>query len=81
MEKLLETYSINDIILILVLAAASIKGIVSFIEWGFGKFRTFSKKTQEEEKKDATLEQRLMGIPIIINVVNPDEIRLWKEIR
>lgn len=35
----------------------------------------------KEDYKDATLEQRLMGIPIIINVVNPDEIRLWKEIR
>ena len=31
--------------------------------------------------KDATLEQKLMGIPIRINVVNPDAIHLWKEIK
>ena len=31
--------------------------------------------------KDATLEQKLMGIPIRINIVNPDAIHLWKEIK
>ena len=83
MEKLLETYSINDIILILVLAAASIKGIVSFIEWGFGKFRTFSKKTQEEEKKDATLEQLQSTQQLLVKQVNlliqsdKDDIKSW----
>ena len=53
MEQLLKTYSIQEILLFIVMLAAAIKGVVSWIEWAISKLKTkFNKEEETREIRD-----------------------------
>jgi hypothetical protein len=58
METLLETYSISDILIFLVILAIAFKGVVSFGDWFKERMtKWFSKDLQEENQKQSLNQQ------------------------
>lgn len=54
MLELLQTYSVSQILVFIVILALAIKGVVSFLDWGVERLRKiFSKETQSEKEKEA----------------------------
>ena len=54
MQQLLETYSISEILIFIVILASSIKGVVSFIEWAKDKI---THSVREKDKPDRILKK------------------------
>ena len=57
MKELLENYSIQSILIFIVLLALAIKGCVSYIEWIKGKVDSKIKNKMDKEKEDSELKQ------------------------
>jgi len=49
MKQLLETYSIQEIIIFIILLAVAIKGVITWIDWAKGKIMEKMGKKKEEE--------------------------------
>ena len=54
MQQLLETYSISEILIFIVILASAIKGVVSFIEWAKDKI---THSVREKDKPDRILKK------------------------
>lgn len=58
MQNLIETYSIQEILLFLVAFAFAIKGLVSFWDWGHERLKKIFKKENDEEQESIFLQKQ-----------------------
>lgn len=59
MVELLATYSLAEILTILIAAALSIKGLISFYDWAFNRIKAHFHKEITEDLEQKDLEERL----------------------
>lgn len=59
MVELLATYSLAEILTILIAAALSIKGLISFYDWAFNRVKAYFHKEITEDLEQKDLEERL----------------------
>lgn len=62
MKELLETFSISEIFLFVVLLAAAFKGVVSWVDWFRGKIKNKYGEDQEKEDRRKKMENDLIQI-------------------
>lgn len=58
MEALLATFSIQEILLFIVLFAVAVKGVVSFFDWAYARIRKVFIKEQKQQKDNQQIELR-----------------------
>lgn len=58
MQKLLETYSVSEILTFLVALALAIKGAVDFFDWAKARLKKHFDLEHNEEDKEESIEQR-----------------------
>jgi hypothetical protein len=59
MKELVETYSIQEILLFLITFALAIKGIVSFYDWGHDRLKKFFNKEDSGEQKINSIQNQI----------------------
>lgn len=59
MQKLLETYSVGEILMFLVLFALAVKGVITFFDWAYARLKKVFDKEHNEEKQEEQVENQL----------------------
>lgn len=59
MKELVETYSIEEILLFLITFAFSIRGFVSFWDWAYERLRKVFKKESDKESKMDSIQEKI----------------------
>lgn len=80
MEKLFQTYSINDLFIFLILSALAIKGIITFFDWASLRLhQAFDKEYAQKEQREQ-VEWNIQENRAIINNLLADQKRLANDL-
>lgn len=58
MQEFLENYSIIEIILFFVLAAAAMKGVISFFDWGYSRLKSVFDREHNKEERQKEIDKK-----------------------
>ena len=59
MENLLQTYSVKDVLMFLIMFALAVKGAIDFCDWAYNRIKVVFDKEHIQEQQDAKMEDRL----------------------
>lgn len=62
MEKLLNTYTIKEVLIFIVLLALAIKGVLTFMDWAIDRLRKVFGKEFQRQTKEQQSEQRIENL-------------------
>ncbi len=80
MKDLVETYSIQEILLFLVTFALAIKGFVSFWDWGYERIRKIFKKEIEQEDEIDYIQVQIDEHKKEYNMLKESQEKLQKDL-
>lgn len=73
MLTLLQTYSLSEILTILVAFALGAKGVISFFDWGYSRLKSFFNKEQTEITKEKQIQEKLEKESKIIKTLQQEQ--------
>lgn len=80
MKELLSSYSIEEIILFIVLIALAIKGLVSSYDWVMERLRDYVDESHSERKKEEELIGRVSHNSEVLTQLEKNQVELTKSL-
>ena len=79
MEKLFSNYSVSEVIMFIIVLALAIKGLVTFIDWGYDRLKKHFKSEQKEEQEKDKINDNILQQEKSINHLIENQQQLQKE--
>lgn len=81
MAEFLQSYSLSEILIFLVMFAVAFKGVVSFFDWGIDRLRKIFKKEQQKEDVHNALKEAIDSTNVQIKDLASNQNEMIKELK
>lgn len=81
MAEFLQSYSLSEILIFLVMFAVAFKGVVSFFDWGIERLRKVFKKEQQKEDVHNSLKEAINNTNIQIKDLVGSQNEMVRELK
>lgn len=81
MAEFLQSYSLSEILIFLVMFAVAFKGVVSFFDWGIERLRKIFKKEQQKEDIHNSLKESIDNTNVQMKDLASNQNEMIKELK